>query len=630
MSDKIRRFLLAASLTYLLLPWAWVHAQGTASILLFQPDASQFPTITALLDVFDEQGRFVTGLSAAEVSVLENGEMLGAPSVFEQLPQPLRVIVAINAGPALAIRDGVGLSRYDKTTTVLKNWIASQPANGNDDFALVWNGGIVGSQLSARDWLARFEKFDPALRNSTPGLTALAFALDVAQQSTVEPGSKKVIFFISPHLENRDLSALPDLLTRAQQAGVRIFIWLVDSPDYFNHSGAQALFNLANQTRGQSLTFSGTETLPDPEELVASLRYVYRLAYQSAVRESGQHSLTVLVNGGGLQLTSNPVPFQIQIEPPNPVLLSPPVQIVRQNLVDQFDIENSLPKTQEIRIIIEFNDNIKRSLARTTLYVDGAIADENTAPPFDKFDWDLSAYLVSGEHQIQVEAVDTLGLSKMSAIVPIQVVVIQPPGGVWGLILRNRGAVTVSVIIAAGMVLLGILFFSGRKTLNALAERRRIRALHLDPVTQPVFTGEPSASRSNPFPWLKRKTAAPIAYFVKLTLDGQPAAGDPIPLTGRELTFGTDPTQATNVLDHPSLSPLHARLRQDENGNFILQDQNSVAGTWVNYELAPKDGWTLRHGDVIHFGELTYRFIFTKPPAAKKPIVTSLTTDDSH
>lgn len=637
MLAKTRKSLLLLLIFGLTIPSAFVRAQGTAFINLFQTDASQFPTITTLLDVFDGQGNFLTDLTAADISILEDGQTLVLES-FEQVGTPLKLVVAINAGPALAVRDGLGFSRYDKMAAVLKNWAAAQPASSPDDFALVWNGGAIASQLNPSNWLARFENFDPALRNSTAGLTALAFAIDVAQQGDATPGGKKAILFISPHLETRDLNALPDLVNRARQANIRVFVWLGDSPDYFTHPGAQALFELAQQTGGRSLTFSGAETIPEPEEWVASLRYVYRLRYQSAARESGQHTLSVLLNARGLMLTSSPTTFPLEIEPPSPVLLSPPIQIVRQNLVDQFDIENSLPKTQEIAIIVEFNDKIKRSLARTTLYVDGDVVDENTSPPFDKFTWDLSGYLASGEHTLQVEAVDSLGLSDKSAMVPVQVVVIQPPGGMAGLILRNRAAITLSVIIAAGLVLLGILFFGGRRTLMVLAERRRARAMRFDPVTQPInLEKDKNSARANPFPWLRRKAPPPAAYFVKLTMDGQPAAGDPVPLTGRELTFGTDPTQATNIFDHPSISALHARLRQDENGNFILLDQNSVAGTWVNYEPAPKDGCTLKHGDVIHFGQLTYRFIFTKPPSPPKPVITpfpqkreTLPADDSH
>jgi pSer/pThr/pTyr-binding forkhead associated (FHA) protein len=89
------------------------------------------------------------------------------------------------------------------------------------------------------------------------------------------------------------------------------------------------------------------------------------------------------------------------------------------------------------------------------------------------------------------------------------------------------------------------------------------------------------------------------------------------------MTFGTDPTQATNVLDHPSLAPLQARLRYEQNA-FTLADQNSVSGCWLNYERLPKEGRALKHGDMIHFGELTYRFVLAKPPSPKKPTLTPL------
>jgi pSer/pThr/pTyr-binding forkhead associated (FHA) protein len=59
-------------------------------------------------------------------------------------------------------------------------------------------------------------------------------------------------------------------------------------------------------------------------------------------------------------------------------------------------------------------------------------------------------------------------------------------------------------------------------------------------------------------------------------------------------------------------------------------DQNSVAGTWVNYDPITKEGRVLKHGDVVNFGHLTYRFVLAKPPSATKPIITPLKTDDPH
>jgi pSer/pThr/pTyr-binding forkhead associated (FHA) protein len=105
--------------------------------------------------------------------------------------------------------------------------------------------------------------------------------------------------------------------------------------------------------------------------------------------------------------------------------------------------------------------------------------------------------------------------------------------------------------------------------------------------------------------------------------DGQPITSPAIPISTPEMTFGSDPIQATRVLDDPSVSPLHARLR-GENGKYILNDEGSTAGTWVNYEqlTAPM---RLQHGDVIHIGRVSYRFMLRTVPERSAPRVTPTT-----
>lgn len=109
------------------------------------------------------------------------------------------------------------------------------------------------------------------------------------------------------------------------------------------------------------------------------------------------------------------------------------------------------------------------------------------------------------------------------------------------------------------------------------------------------------------------------AYLTRLRADGEPMTGLPVPLTEKETTFGTDPVQAMHVLDHPSVAALHARLKQTEGGDFTLADNNSVAGTWVNFDPVSKAGRVLKHGDVVHFGQLMYRFSLKHPPADAEP-----------
>jgi len=74
------------------------------------------------------------------------------------------------------------------------------------------------------------------------------------------------------------------------------------------------------------------------------------------------------------------------------------------------------------------------------------------------------------------------------------------------------------------------------------------------------------------------------------------------------------------ILDDPSVSPLHARLRE-ENGEYILSDEKSVAGTWVNC-VALTAPQRLQHGDVLQIGKLSYRFMLRKPPEQPTPKIT--------
>ncbi len=72
-----------------------------------------------------------------------------------------------------------------------------------------------------------------------------------------------------------------------------------------------------------------------------------------------------------MTVTSAPLTFDLNIEPPNPILVAPPQQIVRQ-APDEHTTATAdfLPKQQPIDIIVEFPDGRTRPLVSTTLFVD--------------------------------------------------------------------------------------------------------------------------------------------------------------------------------------------------------------------------------------------------------------------
>jgi predicted component of type VI protein secretion system len=99
--------------------------------------------------------------------------------------------------------------------------------------------------------------------------------------------------------------------------------------------------------------------------------------------------------------------------------------------------------------------------------------------------------------------------------------------------------------------------------------------------------------------------------------------GETIPLIGIDLTFGRDAALASIVLDDASVSGLHARLIRLADGSYVLKDQGSTAGTYVNFTAIPDAGQRLRHGDRVHIGRLPFRFRWAQAPPPRPVQVTS-------
>jgi hypothetical protein len=95
----------------------------------------------------------------------------------------------------------------------------------------------------------------------------------------------------------------------------------------------------------------------------------------------------------------------------------------------------------------------------------------------------------------------------------------------------------------------------------------------------------------------------------------------PIPINAAEVTLGSDPSKASLLLTDPSVEGLHARLIHQEDGSFLLLDEGSTAGTWINYKIVPKEGAPLVHGDLIHIGRSGFRFTLRHPDRVRKPVI---------
>lgn len=597
-------------------------------------DAQDFPLISALVDVYDANGEFTAGLQSNDLTAYEDGQPRPVDTLTESAT-PVQIVVAINPGPSLAVRDGNAVQRFTHVVGALSQWMGAQPGDSGDDLSLVSLSGSLITHANLKDWFVSLDSFKPDFRNTTPNLQTLSIALDTVTAAVSQPGMKRAILFITPHMDDPNIdSAIAPLIQTALDSKVRVFVWFVDAEEYFVTASANAFQTLALQTSGTFFAFSGKEAFPDLELSLTPLRHTYMLTYTSSLSTAGEHSLGIQVEspqGALLTLDKN---FSVDIRPPNPIFISPPLQITRQPPADDpYNAEVLIPAQQVIEVIVEFPDGHPRELKQTSLYVDGQLVAENTSEPFEKFIWDLSGYEKSGPHEIIVKAEDVLGLQKSSMGIPVTLTVTQPPRGVQALLARYRSYLVLGAIGLAGLALLVILL-RGKVGGDLFKGRRTTRKRFEDPLTQPVVAlTEPPVSatkkskteprRTGWLPLRPDRIAEAPAYLIRLTNGGEPASVSPIPVAEKDMTFGTDPVQSMRVLDDLSISPLHARIKQVEDGGFIIYDHGSVAGTWVNYEPVARAGCRLAHGDRIHFGQLFYRFDLNRPPAASEPKVTS-------
>jgi hypothetical protein len=212
------------------------------------------------------------------------------------------------------------------------------------------------------------------------------------------------------------------------------------------------------------------------EAIIEPNRSVYLVKYRSLINSSGTHQILMKVTLPDFDATSNEQSFDLDILPPNIAFVSPVREISRGFISDdRNDPEDLLPKSHSIDVLIEFPDGYQRAIEQTTLYIDGVAESKNTKPPFEKFTWDLNKYLDTGEHDIQVEVIDELGLTNSTLNLPVQVIVEPARETFLGQGNRNRLLLIVVAVSIACIIIFLFLVMAGYLQPDAFRNFRRRR-----------------------------------------------------------------------------------------------------------------------------------------------------------
>lgn len=604
-----------------------------------------FPRVQITFEAYDVQGNFLTDLKPEDIQVIEGNGLNEQQNrqLLEQLEllQPgLDVIVAINFGPELNTRYA-GVRRYEAVLQRLQQWMENEPS-GSERLSLATNSGLQLIRSTDRqEWLTTLESLaEVNLLNEQPGLAAAARAFDLVTDISGNDKPRSVVLLVTPLLPASSLEGIQNLTDRAGRLNVPVYIWLTTSAQSIaaNPAVYDALSDLAGQSGGELSIFTGSESLPEIEGYLKSRRYQYRLEYQSRLNSSATHTIALAIRQGAEEWRSASQPVFLNIQPPNPIFLSPQTQVERRFFPPDSRTSDLEPDSITYRVIIEFPDGCPRAIRASRLFVNGEVVQENTRPPFDSFTWSLKEIESDQQVEMQVEVEDSLGLTGRSIRMPVRVSVESRPPSAWQAALSGNRPLVMGAIVLCGLLLGGMLFFAGRQNRQQFPDQRRRSR---DPLTQPLPPPNPKRRGTiNPASMARRLNSArpasvPIssapAWLLQVGEDGlgslQNGANLPanhlLPLKRKDNLLGSDPLRSQICISSASVSPVHARIVVNDSGEYWIYDHGSLAGTWVNYVPVAAEGTRLQHGDLIHVGFVTLRFETAKPTSQPAALIRS-------
>jgi hypothetical protein len=607
-----------------------VPAPGISRMVLGAVETKNFPLLSFTLELFNSEGSFITDLQPAQLAIYEDRAPLPAEKA-ELSPRGVQFTLAINASPALGAQVN-GIEQLSAIRRSLMDWCAAQsPSFG--DFSLAGNTGLqLIRSRSPADCSDSLDDFRPELAKAESGLFALTTALDLASEQGDPALWKPAVLFITAPMNVNETAGLGNQAARAAQRGVPVFIWLVvPDPNAAQPApipGLADLQSVADVTGGKLALVSAATGFPSLADWLEPLRNIYRITYNSGIRTGGEHTISVQVIRPDLTLsTAREIRFDLDVLAPNPIFVNPPTRLERIWIeADRGEDAVLSPASVELETLVEYPDGYPRPLRAARLFVNDVLVAENTTAPFERFSWDISAFQSAAQVILRVEVEDMLGLKGATIASPVDLVVAPPPERGLFARITPQGLVAVGAVLLAGAILVVILVGESRQ--HARRGERTSHRRH-DPVTQPVqITQEPPVQRQPrraavPSPsWPRGGMQAPApARLLRLSENEIPISGSQIPVNRPELTFGSDPRKAVVSLADGSVCALHARLLRTREGGFVIEDEGSIAGTWVNYVPVGRPGMRLNHGDLIHIGRVMLRFELAEAPQLSAPVI---------
>ena len=433
-----------------------IFGQDVVNLVVLPPEIEDFPVLSVSFEITNLPNQPVPNIDIEQLTLFENDRQVPILS-YEQVETGVHFALAINGGREFDIRDANGVSPYQTMSSEILGWASSRTFSPDDAWSFVTNEGIaIHNTNSNRSWITAVDTYQPDFRKLVPRTDALEKSIQMLKDWTVPFGVDKALLYITVPPSPDQITSIRTLTQEALTAGIHVSVWMIGDGYYLTNDQGGALIDLASLSGGQFFHFTGTETIPDPELNISYLGNYFSLTYQSHVRQTGTYPLSLTIDLPDGPVAGESTPFYIEVSPPKPVLLSPPTTITRQALSNVPDPMARLePQIIALEFIVEFPDGRPREIEESRLFIDGDLSNVNTTPPLNRMDWDLSSRTESGQHTIQIEVKDTLGLSSRTIELPVVVELMSTSPSAADILPRQQTGLLISgAIFLAALIIL--------------------------------------------------------------------------------------------------------------------------------------------------------------------------------
>jgi hypothetical protein len=652
--NKLESLLTRISVVLILLPLVLgaggAQAQGQVREIVIPTDgvdASGFPSVTVRAIVSDDTRSRVSGLSEGDFTLQEDGREV--PFTLSQTDVGVQVVFILDASLSVRQAGASGYTRLEEGKQVIYDFATNVMSEGLDQVAVLAPASSTTIQRVAPlpDDPADFTSFKNTVRDgtylyelpadiaATPLNDMVSRALDML--AGAESGMHRAVVVISDGVDVISDRQVADIVNRANQFNIPIYTVIFGPSNNWGGAAESNMKRLSLDTFGDHFQLAATGRSPEPIEDViaeaieplykklASQRTQYLLTYNSGIFSPGSHEVAI-----GVSNKSTKRGISLNIMPPEVSIVQPAAgdAITRSTDDPNLSLDEIEPRTQTVSFQVSFPDGFDRQLQTVELLVDGVAVLDTCTPPCSEIVWNI-AQLGAGSHSLRIRVQDQQGLSAESHEVPVSISIIVPTpiptpvptafvpavvttaeptceetySGIQRILRCSPELFAIGALVVAIVALVLVVIVIRRPPQAVATVARKVKD-----ATIAFFP-----SQMPPMPAREAKATIEV-------IEGDDTYTLPIELRADSTRLGRDEDLVQVVFQNRSVSRLHARIaiERDRQGDesFVLYDEGSTSGSYVNFQPVGINGQPLQDGDIIHLGSLQLRFKVKAPKPA--------------